>query len=79
MNLTILFFGALTDACEISELKINSVQYPNTESLNKYLHSVYPKLSKQKYKIAVNQELINDSVDLKEGDEVSLLPPFAGG
>ncbi len=79
MNLTILFFGALTDAAGLSELKLNTDKFADAGSLNVYLQSVYPKLSSKQYKIAVNQEVVGNDFRLNDGDEVALLPPFAGG
>ena len=71
------------------DYKILQLQRPHEEILD-LNHGVSVQdlkdLQVQKYKIAdpeavqiaVNQDL-NSNLDLKEGDEVAFLPPFAGG
>ena len=43
----------------------------------------YPKLGELIYKkkilVSVNQEIAHEDTKVEEGDEVALLPPFAGG
>jgi len=43
----------------------------------------YPKIGelihKKKILVSVNQEIAHEELEVKEGDEVALLPPFAGG
>ena len=39
----------------------------------------YPFLKNMNYLIAVNQEVIKDNIALRDGDEIALMPPFAGG
>jgi molybdopterin converting factor small subunit len=36
-------------------------------------------LQKKKVLVSVNQEIAPDDLIIKDGDEVALLPPFAGG
>ena len=47
------------------------------------LESKYPKIGemilKKRVLISVNQEIAHEDSEIKEGDEVALLPPFAGG
>jgi molybdopterin converting factor small subunit len=31
------------------------------------------------FRVSVNNEITADNPDLKDGDEIALLPPFAGG
>jgi molybdopterin synthase sulfur carrier subunit len=39
----------------------------------------FPALKGLSYKISLNRELGRSDSQLKQGDEVALLPPFAGG
>jgi molybdopterin converting factor small subunit len=43
----------------------------------------YPKIGEliynKKILVSVNQEIAHEETTLQEGDEVALLPPFAGG
>ena len=78
MELKLLFFGVLTDVIGVSSLEFVT-KTTNVDTLNKTLQKDFPALKKYTYKIAVNQEIITKEKKLKEGDEVSFLPPFAGG
>lgn len=78
MQLKLLFFGVLTDVIGVSNL-VFVTNATNTRTLNNNLHKDFPALKKYSYKIAVNQEIISEEIELKNGDEVSFLPPFAGG
>lgn len=47
------------------------------------LHGSHPQIAelihKKKVLVSVNQEIAHGETELREGDEVALLPPFAGG
>jgi molybdopterin synthase catalytic subunit/molybdopterin converting factor small subunit len=47
------------------------------------LENRYPQIGeliqKKKILVSVNQEIAHEELEIKEGDEVALLPPFAGG
>jgi molybdopterin synthase catalytic subunit len=47
------------------------------------LNGRYPEIGelirKKKILVSVNQEIAHEELEVKEGDEVALLPPFAGG
>ncbi len=47
------------------------------------LEARYPQIGelihKKKILVSVNQEIAHEELEIKEGDEVALLPPFAGG
>jgi len=79
MRLKILYFG---QAAEIVGSESNEVSLSDNVSLLDLQRSLFldfPNLETLNLKWAVNQELINGDLDLKEGDEISVLPPFAGG
>lgn len=48
-----------------------------------WLNAAYPQIGelihKKKILVSVNQEIAHEDLQLREGDEVALLPPFAGG
>lgn len=73
----VLFFGRLKDAIGTPELEIDSVD--DIESLRKILIEKFPKLEEEVFAIAVNYEVINGNIPLKEDDEIALLPLIAGG
>jgi molybdopterin synthase catalytic subunit len=47
------------------------------------LHAGYPQIGelirKKKVLVSVNQEIAREDTEIQDGDEVALLPPFAGG
>ena len=78
MKLKLLFFGALTDVVSNQQYVIDAVE-TNVSALDASLKSKHPFLNNYKYKIAVNQQIVEGDHSLKDGDEVAFLPPFAGG
>ena len=77
METQVLFFGSLVDATTVAVCKINGTT--DTDSLQQLLHQQYPGLQSCKYLIAVNQKMIQQNTQLKNGDTVALMPPFSGG
>ena len=49
------------------------------QELKQTLFLMYPGLKELNFKIAVNYELAEDTVELGGDEEIALLPPFAGG
>ncbi|UKN01055.1 MoaD/ThiS family protein [Paracrocinitomix mangrovi] len=79
MKLKLVYFAQISDITGKSKEIIDLVEGNTTEDLTKLLETMYPQLINSVYKIAVNQLLIVDKVELSENTEVALLPPFAGG
>lgn len=74
----ITYFGEIADLTSKSEEFVEEIT--NSEFLIKYLTNQY-QIQNTDYQIAVNHKLIdkNNSVEIKENDEVAILSPFAGG
>ena len=73
----VLFFGALS---EISGREQQTIELSGKlADLIEMLNTENPGLLNKRYSIAVNQEIAPVDRDLSDGDEVALLPPFAGG
>jgi len=53
------------------------------KDLVELLNAGYPLIGelihKKKVLVSVNQEIAHEETDIRDGDEVALLPPFAGG
>ena len=77
MEIQVLFFGSLVDATAVSFSKMFGAK--DTDSLQQLLYNSYPTLQSCKYFIAVNQIMIQQNTQLKNGDTVALMPPFSGG
>lgn len=78
MKVTVKYFGLVAEAAEKSEevLELNGV-LTALELKEQCLNGLNIS-DKDSVQIAVNQNL-DDTITLKDGDEVALLPPFAGG
>ncbi len=77
MKVTVRFFGMIAEATSATTFVASNVN--NTHELVKFLETSFPKVGQHKYAIAINKKLITGNVKLSDGDEVALLPPFAGG
>ena len=49
------------------------------ELVNKRYPKIGELINKKKVLVSVNQEIAHEDTKLQEGDEIALLPPFAGG
>lgn len=77
MKIKILVFGILAD--RIGQTTIETASRKNVGELREFLVSEYPQLENLRYSISVNRQISDDDKQIKGGDEVALLPPFAGG
>jgi molybdopterin converting factor small subunit len=56
--------------------------YDNVKHIDNLMMKIaddYPSIVHYNFRISVNNEIIESPRDLKDGDEIALLPPFAGG
>ena len=64
-------------------LSLNLVNGRRVRDLVGVLETGYPAigdlLHKKKVLVSVNQEIAHEETEIKDGDEIALLPPFAGG
>ena len=77
MNIRVKLFGLLAGAAGKSELQIENAS--DTDSLKKQMFLNYPNLANKSFIVAVGKQIIRNNQKLQTGDEVALLPPFAGG
>ncbi|MBK9331087.1 MAG: MoaD/ThiS family protein [Ignavibacteria bacterium] len=79
MEVKVLYFGVTADITGKEQEFIADVKDLN--SLSAILTALYPGLENANFRFAVNLKLIDDinTLSINEGDEVALLPPFAGG
>ena len=77
MSIKILLFGILAE--EAGKDTIRAEGLKTIDQLDAYIESKYPSFKNYKYRVSVNQELVSSNEKLSDGDEVALLPPFAGG
>lgn len=77
MELKIKYFGMLAEYTGCYE-ESRYTDAPSLDALRKELEAEHLLLTSVPYRMAHNLKL-NTNQELKEGDEVALLPPFAGG
>lgn len=77
MKIKVYFFGILTDVTGTNEQEIKDIE--NLSALKSWLWRTYPKSKELDFQVAVNRKLTEGKIDFKNGDEIALLPPFAGG
>ncbi len=77
MKIKLLTFGVFGDLTGKSCHELTGMK--TVTDIETYLKESYPETQKFKYKIAVNTKVVDGSKELSDGDEVAILPPFAGG
>ena len=77
MKINVLFFGKLKETTQIDTVQFDCID--SIHALETALKKTYPGLIDHPYKVAVNETIVNKDQPLKDGDEIALLPPFAGG
>lgn len=77
MKIEVKYFGMLAEitGCTTEQLVIVS---KGIAGLKKELLNKYPDFINKDFRIAQNQELVTDAA-LLTGEEIAVLPPFAGG
>jgi molybdopterin synthase sulfur carrier subunit len=79
MDIKIKFFGILAETTGIEEKIIDLASNTNTDAVKLHFESLYPKLKNQNFQLAINQQIAKANTNIKQGDEIAFLPPFAGG
>ncbi|HLO79825.1 MAG TPA: MoaD/ThiS family protein [Chitinophagaceae bacterium] len=77
MATEVMFFGQLTEITGSSRLAVADVR--DTDALKEKLFQDYPSLSAAKFRIAVNNKIINDNTLISEDSKIAFMPPFSGG
>ncbi len=77
MTVTVLFFGVLTEVTGTGTKFYKDAR--SIEDLKLRLADDFPEIVHYSFRISVNNELTDEDISLKDGDEIALLPPFAGG
>lgn len=77
MEVKVLFFGVLAEVTGTNFKNFRDVK--SIGDLKLRIQDDFPEVVHYNYRISLNNEIINNDPKLKEGDEVALMPPFAGG
>jgi molybdopterin synthase sulfur carrier subunit len=79
MYLKVLFFGATADIVGAREMQIEVLANDSASSVFERIAAVYPPLAKHKLLFALNQQYVDGSTTLHEGDELAIFTAVSGG
>jgi len=79
MNLTVKYYGLVAEITGKNTEHLEYKEMPSVKNLKQALQKEYPELEEATFQIAVNQQIADQETPIKDGDEIALLPPFAGG
>lgn len=81
MNITVRLFAICRDLAKTDTVTLQLRDGGSGNDLWVELLKQYPELAdlKKRTRLAVNLEYVSDRIELKDGDEVSLIPPVSGG
>ncbi len=77
MEVKVLFFGVLTEVAQTNLKHYRDVK--SISDLKFRIQDEFPEIIHYNYRISLNNEIINTNPALHDGDEIALMPPFAGG
>jgi molybdopterin converting factor small subunit len=77
MEVKVLFFGVLAEVSGTSIKHYRDVK--SIGDLKLRIQDDFPEIVHYNFRVSVNSEITDNNKLLKSGDEVALLPPFAGG
>ena len=77
MGIKVLFFGVLAEVTGSALRNYNDVGL--ISDLKHRISDDFPEIVHYNFRIALNNQIIEGDANLKAGDEVAYLPPFAGG
>jgi molybdopterin synthase sulfur carrier subunit len=77
MEVKVLFFGVLADITGTNSKHFRDVK--SLAGLKLKIQDDFPEVIHYNYRISLNNELTDKDLLLNDGDEVALMPPFAGG
>ena len=81
MKVKVLYFSSIKDKLKKSSEEFEIKEGTTISEFLNILKSKYPEISKsfESSMFAVNEEYVEQSFSLKEGDTVAIIPPVSGG
>ena len=79
VEIAIHYFGMLTDKTGKSNEKLILSEGTTIQGLNQLLTEKYHSLKNCTYKIALNNQFVDQQNTITSNSTISLLPPFSGG
>ena len=84
MTVKIVLFANLREALGVDSVELqitgsSSVSALISQLADQQSEEWFEMLTAENIRVAVNQDLINEDVDIVDGDEVAFFPPVTGG
>ena len=79
MKVNTHYFGLIAEERGVNKEEIHLPEGASLAVVHEKAIELIPGLADRNYAVAVNQKMNTGNIDLKEGDEISFFPPFAGG
>jgi len=79
MEIEVAYFGLIAEATQKRKERLEMPATPTVNALSNHLRACYPGLGKTTFQVAINQAIALPETVIQNGDEVAILPPFAGG
>jgi molybdopterin synthase sulfur carrier subunit len=77
MEVKVLFFGVLAEVSGTSIKHYHDVK--SISALKLRIYDDFPEIVHYNFRISINNDITDNDLLLKSGDEIALMPPFAGG
>jgi molybdopterin synthase sulfur carrier subunit len=77
MEVKVLFFGVLAEVSGTSFKHYRDVKSINDLKIR--IQDDFPEIVHYNFRISLNSVITDNDLSLKSGDEIALMPPFAGG
>ncbi len=77
MEIEIISFGQIAEF--INPQKIDIAGITDTESFKQYIENQFPALKSMKYKLALNKNIVQENMEIKNPATIAIMPPFSGG
>lgn len=81
MQVRLLFFASLKDIVGSRDLRVELPPGSTVADLLSQLESRYPRLKEYRSVVltAINEDYVDKTAGISEGDEVAIFPPVSGG
>lgn len=79
MKVTVKYLG---NVAEQLKSEYEYIELPDATTYLQFLevlNTLHPDLQGFVYKVAINQSIATEDVELKDDDEIAILPPYSGG
>jgi len=79
MEIKVTYFGLIAELAGKSEEALSTPSATSARALREHLENLYPELRQRTYQVAINHSIAHQDTVIQSGDEIAILPPFAGG